>query len=123
MDPLDGFRGRRLTATERQEADAQGPVGVEEYQRYVLAQSAIRFMTAVQTRPEDLVLVGKTLVERCEERVRDAMRGLLELNDPSCEQARVLHYEARVHGGMLALLNEIVESGLSAGRALEEEDE
>lgn len=119
-DPLDGFRGSRLTPQQRSENEVEG-VSPERYSRYVLAQSTIRFMHGIATR-DDVVRVGREIVERCEARVRDCMLELVSTADLTTPKAKELHFDARVHGGMLAMLNEMIESGFSAERAMEEED-
>lgn len=122
-DRLDGFRGIRPDQLRSAYADRGGEDPRKNtFDRYTLGVAAEKFMAGIAS-PEDAKRVGREIVEYCEQTVRDSITTMLSEPDVTSQKAREAHFEGRVAGSILAVLNSIVASGHLAAKELTSEEE
>lgn len=101
----------RITLARRLQDEANAEVidpNPARFERLLVGNVARDVLAGAAANPQ---LVGKLLaqlVADCEMNIRDAMEKLLTLTDPSGEEARDLHFKARVARSLVNVLRQYV---------------
>lgn len=125
-DPLKGFRGERpeqlrAAAARRQEEGEPELPEDSPYRKYLLGVTAERLIAGLG-EAGDAERIMHDIIKRAEAECQMHMKAVLANPDVSSKEAHDAHFEARVCAGILTFINNMVTSGLEAGRALEEGD-
>ena len=121
-DTLDGFRGVRPPALQRAaRAASEAEPSSVVFGSYILGVATEKFMAGLADQ-RDVKMVGVAIVEWCESAVRVGMQDLLTESDLTSREAREAHFNARVAGKILNILNGIVATGRAAGNELANQD-
>lgn len=84
---------------------------------------AVEKLRAGLANLEDVKALCLALSEELESEITEHCKALLQLDNLDSDMARELHFQARVCGGMMTMLNRLVESGRKAGEDLMRENE
>lgn len=125
-DPLKGFRGERpeqlRAAAQRRQEEGEPELPEDSpYKKYILGVTAERLIAGLG-EAGDAERIVHDIIKRAEAECQMHIKAVLANPDPGSESARAAHFEARVMAGILTMLNDIVRSGIEAGRLLEDGD-
>lgn len=105
-----------------EEAAARDPTG-DRFDRLMVGTAAYTLMHGVQTRPESINALFSQIVADAELRVRQETKKMLENPDPASPEAREHHFNARVAGALIGLLNELLRLGEEAKQQINHQNE
>jgi hypothetical protein len=121
-DSLEGYRGIRPEGLRKAIVDAEDQPATSKYQRLVLGVAAEKLMAGV-ANAEDIAAVMAQVVQQAEAHAKSSLQALLSMPDLSAPEAIAAHFEARVAAQTITYLNDMIRSGLSAGRELTQDEE
>lgn len=119
-DPLDGYRGNPI-ATARKIVQATDKPDAQVWDRIYVGGAALNLMQGIATIPE-IQLVIATVIAQCDMDVQESTRQFLAQPDPSSEEARKHHFNARVSVGIINRLNQMVRDAAQLGAMVNDPD-
>jgi len=121
-DKLDGYRGHLPGALQQvmKKTDDDRAEKGDTLRQYILGVAAGKLMAGVASKDE-VSRVMAEMVLRCEAIIRENYSKLLVLPDLTSQEAVALHFEARVAGGIITMLNEMVHAGRTAIEIMEQD--
>lgn len=122
MDRLDGYRGIRPESLRRATEAPQPTEREQQYRRLVLGIEAEKLMAGI-ANAEEIGHVMAEIVAACEARIREATGALLGIEDLTSKEARTLHFDAAVCAAVITMLNNLINSGRTAGQQLQQEND
>lgn len=118
-DALDGYRGSDVLLASRL---AKMPPDRMLYQRMHLGDIALRVMQGIASHNEAVEVVA-AMIASCEVEVSKNTKQLVQLESLDCDEARLLHFEARVAASILTRFNKMIRDGIVAGQQLNNQSE
>lgn len=113
-DTLDGFRSNAMLMAKKISAPSENG---ELFQKMYLGDIALSIMQGLGTDAGARELVAN-LIAWCEQDVQQMATKLVRLENLDSEEARSLHFEARVSAAILGRINQFVRDGHSAAMYL-----
>lgn len=105
-----------------EQAGVNDPTG-DRFDRLMVGTAAYTLMHGVSTRPESINALFSQIVADVELRIRQETKALLECKDPASPEAREHHFNARVAGSLIGLLNELLRLGDEAKSQINNQNE
>lgn len=105
-----------------EEAGAKDPTG-DRFDRLMVGTAAYTLMNGVYTRPESINALFSQVIADAELRARQESKRMLECSDPASPEAREHHFNARVAGALIGLLNELLRLGDEAKQQINHQNE
>lgn len=115
-DRMAPYRG---TGAARQPEPDDAPDSRTEglHERMLTGIAAQRLMTGI-AELDDVGRVMQSVVDRAEREAHEGMTELLGMADPGAEEARLVHFNAKVAAQTLTYLNDLIRSGRRATQDL-----
>lgn len=118
-DTLDGFRSNALLMGAKVAKPSENG---ELFQRMYLGDIALAIMQGLGNNDSARELVAN-LIAYSEQEVQQLAARLVKLQSLDCEEAKQLHFEARVSASILGRINQFVRDGHTAAMILGDKGE
>lgn len=118
-DTLDGFRSSALLMASKVNKPSENG---ELFQRMYLGDIALSIMQGLGTNESARELIAN-LIAYSEQEVQRLATHLVRMESLDSEEARRLHFEARVSAAILGRINQFVRDGHAAAMALADKGE
>lgn len=106
-----------------EEAGTRSDPSGDRFDRLMVGTAAYTLMNGVHTRPESIDALFSQIIADVELRIRRETQAMLTCNDPASPEAREHHFNARVAGALIGLLNELLRLGEEAKQQINHQNE